>query len=57
MSTSYAVPIETRKVKVITYSILILHIFFEERVDLCKIYFPPNLVDFDRMCGTVIPSK
>ena len=45
-----------QKVKVITYSVLILHIFLRSESTTGKIYIPPNLIDFDDGCGNVIPG-
>ena len=44
------------KVKLITYSVLILHNFLRSESTAGKIYIPPNLIDFDDGCGTVIPG-
>ena len=44
------------KVKVITYSVLILHNFLRSESTTGQIYIFPNLIEFDDGCGTVIPG-
>ena len=44
------------KVKLIIYSVLILHNFLRSESTAGKIYIPPNLIDFDDGCGTAIPG-
>ena len=44
------------KAKVITYSVLILHNFLRSESETGKSYIPPNLIDFNDGCGTVIPG-
>ena len=44
------------KVKVRTYSVLILHNFLRSESTTGKIYIRPNLIDFDEGCGTAIPG-
>ena len=46
--------LEPEKVKVITYSVLILHNFLRSEPTTGKIYIPTNLIDLDDGCGTVI---
>ena len=48
--------LKPEKVKVITYSVLLLHNFLRSESTTGKIYIPPNLIDFDDGCGTVIPD-
>ena len=48
--------LKPEKVKVITYSVLILHNFLRSESTTGKIYIPHNLIDFDDGCGTVIPG-
>ena len=48
--------LEPEKVKVITYSVLILYNFLRSETTTGKIYIPANLIDFDDGCGTVIPG-
>ena len=48
--------LKPEKVKVITYSALILHNFLRSGSTTGKIYIPPNVTDFDDGCGTAIPG-
>ena len=48
--------LKPEKVKVITYSVLILHNFLRSESTTGKIYIFPNLIEFDYGCGTVIPG-
>ena len=48
--------LKPEKVKVITYSVLILHNFLRSESTTGKIYILHNLIDFDDGCGTVIPG-
>ena len=45
--------LKPEKVKVITYSVLILHNFLRSELTTGKIYIPPNLIDFLTM-GVVL---
>ena len=46
--------LKPKKVKVITYSVLILHSFSRSESTTGKIYITPNLIDFDNGYGTAI---
>ena len=48
--------LKSEKVKVITYSVLILQTVLRSESTTGKIYIPPNLIDFDDECGTGIPG-
>ena len=48
--------LKPEQIKVITYSVLILHNFLRSESTTGKIYIPPNLIDFDDGCGNVIPG-
>ena len=48
--------LKPEKVKLITYSCLILHNFLRSESTFGKIYIPPNLLDFEDMSGNIIPG-
>ena len=48
--------LKPEKVKLITYSCLILYIFLRSESTSGKIYIPPNLLDFEDMSDNIIPG-